>query len=330
MSGTNSGAQVSLAGNIAQDGVIGAQVGGAVAVSYGPVTGVQASGYNMAPGGMKGAQLGWIANVATGKMHGAQVSLVNVTKGKVHGVQVGLANVVRSESTDPDVSDSEGTQIGLANVMTGKAAISGASVGLVNVAHKQHGVQIGLVNVADEFDGVQVGLVSVARKNSGVSIGLVPVVLDGENHLTLDWNTTGAANLGFKLGTRRVFISASVGITRDRELDGSRFCSSSFGFGIHAIPRDRRLFLDIGASATGFASGSSPKYASRMVSSLRVQVGYAIASHLAIVAGPILNVQTAWDNADRLPRGVSSFEQVWTSGGTTVRMYPGLIAGLEF
>jgi hypothetical protein len=333
------GVQLSVAGNIARDQVLGAQLGGAVALSYGPVRGVQVAGYNLAMGGLHGAQVGYfasvasgpvrgaqlsLANVANGRMDGAQIGLANVEKGSLDGVQVGLVNVLRPQQA------TRGAQIGLTNVTTGEAERSAASIGLVNVGRKQRGVQVGLVNVADEIDGAQIGLVSYARKNSGVSIGLFPVVLDGENHLTLGWTTTSAANLGLKLGTRRVYMSLSLGITRDTEEDGHRYYAATGGIGVHAIPRGNRFFLDIDATNTSFQTFAHYRDVKRMVSSLRVQAGYAVARRLAVVAGPTLNVATAWDDDDRRPRGVSFAEQVWTSGGTTVRMYPGLAAGLEF
>jgi hypothetical protein len=332
------GAQISLAGNIAQDGVVGAQLGGAVSLSYGPVHGAQIAGYNLAMGGLHGAQVGWIGSVASGQVHGAQVSLVNVANGHMRGVQVGLANVERGTMNGVQVGltnvlrpdgDSRGVQIGLANVATGGGVRDAASVGLVNVGRKQRGVQVGLINVADEIDGAQVGLVSFARKNSGASISLLPIVLDGENHLTLGWTSASAANLGFKLGTRRVYAALSVGITRDTEADGPRYYASTFGLGVHVIPRDRRFFLDIDITGTNFETFSPARQAHRNLASLRLQAGYAVARRLAVVVGPTLHVQTAWDNDDRRPRGVSFAEQVWTSGGTTVRLYPGLVAGLE-
>ncbi len=332
------GAQLSLAGNIAQDGVVGAQLGGAVSLSYGPVHGAQVAGYNLAMGGLHGAQVGWIGSVASGQVHGAQVSLVNVANGPMRGVQVGLANVERGTMNGVQVGltnvlrpdgDSRGVQIGLANVATGGGVRDAASVGLVNVGRKQRGVQVGLINVADEIDGAQVGLVSFARKNSGASISLLPIVLDGENHLTLGWTSASAANLGFKLGTRRVYAALSVGITRDTEADGPRYYASTFGLGVHVIPRDRRFFLDIDITGTNFETFSPARQAHRNLASLRLQAGYAVARRLAVVVGPTLHVQTAWDNDDRRPRGVSFAEQVWTSGGTTVRLYPGLVAGLE-
>jgi len=334
------GAQVSLAGNLARDGVIGAQIGGVVALSDGPVMGAQVAAYNLAMGGLHGAQVGMVASIAKGDVTGAQVSLANVAYGQMRGAQVGIANVERGAIDGAQVGlanvlraerPTGGLQVGIANVTTGESPRSGASIGFVNVGGKQRGVQVGLVNVADEIDGVQVGIVSYARKNSGVSLGLFPIVLDGENHLTLGWTSTSAASLGFKLGTRRVFVSAALGITRDEDAERARFYSTSLGFGVHAIPRDRRLFLDIGASATSFATWSPKRQADRLVSSLRVHVGYAVARRLAVVAGPTLNVQVAWGDDDRRPRGVELADRVWTSdGGTTTRLYPGLEAGLEF
>jgi len=333
------GAQVSLAGNIAQDGVVGAQVGGAFALSYGPVVGAQVAGYNMALGGIRGIQAGWIASVAIGPVVGAQVSMINVAKGPVRGAQIGLANVEKGDlngaqiglvNVDSPTGESNGAQVGMVNVTRGTGERLSSSIGLVNVARKQRGVQLGLVNVADEVDGVQVGLVSFARKNSGASIALLPIVLDGDNRLTLGWNTTSAANLGFKLGTRRFYAAAGIGITRDNEQDGSRTYASTFGLGVHVIPRGGRFFLDLDALQTEFFTTSHARYADRSLNSLRLQAGIAIAKHLAIVAGPTLNVQVAQGDDDRLPRNVSFAEHVWTSGNTTVRMYPGFTAGIEF
>jgi hypothetical protein len=333
------GAQLSLAGNIAQDRVVGAQVGGAFALSYGPVRGAQLGAYNMAMSGLRGAQVGWIANVARGPVQGAQVSMVNIANGPTRGAQVGLVNVEKGDldgaqiglvNVDKPTTQSRGAQIGLVNATGGTGARTASSIGLVNVANKQRGVQVGLVNVVDEIDGVQVGLVSFARKNSGASIALIPIVLDGDNRLTLGWSDASAGNLGFKLGTRRFYVAAALGITRDIDRDGRRESASTFGLGVHAIPRGNPFFLDVDASTTSFATLAHARDEQRWIHSLRLQVGYALAKHVAVVAGPSLNVQEARGDDDRRPRGVSFAEQVWTSGRTTVRLYPGFSAGLEF
>jgi hypothetical protein len=334
------GVQLSAAGNIARDGVNGAQIGSAFALSYGPVRGAQVTGgYNLALGGLRGIQIAWIASVAVGPVRGAQISMINVANGRMRGVQVGLANIEKDDldgaqigvvNVDNPTHQSRGVQVGLANITSGEGEHAAASVGLVNVARKQKGVQVGLVNIAEEMDGVQLGLVSLARKNSGASFALLPIVLDGDNRLTLGWNSTSAANLGFKLGTRRFYVAASFGITRDTEQDASRYYACSFGLGGHLIPRDDRFFLDLDLVSTSFATFSNARQANRSLNSARLQAGFAIARHLAVVAGPTLNVQVAEGNDDRRPRNVAFAEQVWTTGNTTVRMYPGFTAGLEF
>lgn len=333
------GAQVSLAGNISRDGVIGAQVGGMLALSYGPVLGVQAAGYNMAMGGLEGAQVGWISSVARGTVQGAQVSMVNVASGKMRGVQVGLANVQKGEmdgaqvglvNVEKPTETSRSAQVGITNITSGDGVHAATKVGLVNVSRKQKGVQIGLVNVADEMDGLQVGLVSVARKNSGASISLLPIIFDGDNRATFGWDSTSVSNVGFKLGTRRFYATAGVGVTRDKDLDGRRQYASWFGFGVHAIPRGGRFFLDVDLISKDFGTLRDAHYDDRNVNSLRLQVGFAVARHLMLVAGPSLNLQVAEGDDDRRPRNVEFAQKVWTTGSHTLRLFPGVSAGLEF
>lgn len=333
------GAQVSVAGNISRDGVVGAQVGGMLALTYGPLSGVQVAGYNMAMGGFQGAQVGWISSVARGPVRGAQVSMVNVASGPMSGAQVGLANVQRGDmdgaqvgivNVEKPAEISTSAQVGITNITSGQGVHAATKVGLVNVSRKQKGVQVGLVNVADEVDGIQVGLVSVARKNTGASISLLPIVFDGDNRTTLGWDSTSVSNLGFKLGTRRIYATAGVGMTRDKDLEGRRQYTSWFGLGVHAIPRGGRFFLDLDLIGKNYGTVRDAHYDDRGLSSLRVQVGLALAKHLMLVAGPSLNLQVAEGEDDRRPRNVAFAEKVWTHGSHTFRMFPGASAGLEF
>jgi hypothetical protein len=332
------GAQVSLAGNIARDGVVGAQVGGMLSLSYGPVRGIQAAGYNLAMGGLVGAQVGWVS-VARGPVEGAQVGLVNITSGPMRGGQVGLANVEKGDldgaqvglvNVDNPTEKSRGAQVGLANITSGTGEHAASKIGLVNLARKQKGVQVGLVNIAEEIDGVQIGIVSVARKNHAASISLLPIVLEGDNRLTLSWDSTSLGNLGVILGTRRFYVTGGIGFTNDTSKAGHHLYAGWFGLGVHAIPRAGRFLLDIDAISKELFTASDTDSADRTVHSLRMLFGYAVARHLLLVAGPSLNVQVAQAGSDRRPRNVDFAEQVWTRGSYVVRMYPGVTAGLEF
>jgi hypothetical protein len=363
------GLQLSLAGNIAQYEMLGAQLGGFYQLSYGPARGAQlASGVNMALGGLRGAQLasfanlsygelrgvqgallnvsrgtligvqGALANVAAEDLRGLQAGLINIVSGDVHGVQAGLLNIDKGEvhglqaglvNLTGLAAESSGAQIGLANANGTAGVYSGAMVGLVNVGRKIHGAQVGLVNIAGEVDGAQVGLANFAVKNRGVSLGLVPIVLDGYHPGTVWFSDASALNLGAKLGTRHVYVVLAAGMTRDRADNGNREFSCTFGIGGHFTPWRRPFFLDVDVANTTFSDGDG-RDEHRQINSLRLQAGWQFARYFAVVAGPTLNVQVAPDAEDRAPRGIESAEGVWHSRGHTVRMYPGLIAGLQF
>ena len=189
---------------------------------------------------------------------------------------------------------------------------------------------MGLVNVASEVEGAQVGLVNFARKNNGVSLALLPIVLDGYHRGLLWYSPDSALNLGAKLGTKHVYVVLGVGMTRDNYTNGHREFSSTFGIGGHITPVPGPFFLDVDATWTQFATLAHWQHEQRVVTSLRIQAGWQFARHFAVIAGPTLNVQGAQSPDDRTPRGVGFAEQVWHRGDYTVRMYPGLVAGLQF
>jgi hypothetical protein len=175
-----------------------------------------------------------------------------------------------------------------------------------------------------------VGLVNFARKNDGASIGILPIVLDGYNHGLLWYSDTSVVNLGAKLGTRHVYVVLGAGMTRDRASNGDREFSCTFGIGGHITPSHGPLFFDVDAVGTSFATLDHWQDEHRQINSLRLQAGYQFAPHFAVVAGPTLNVQVAQNPDDRAPRSIGWAEQVWHNGGYVVRMYPGLLAGLQF
>jgi hypothetical protein len=335
--------------------MVGAQIGGFYQLSYGPARGMQlAWGVNMALGGLRGLQAAPFANVSNGEVHGLQAAMVNINRGSLHGLQAGLVNLTAERMRGLQAglvnivkSDVHGLQAGLIN-LNGLAAESngapvgqasgngsvgmcnGAMVGLVNVGRKVHGAQVGLVNIASEVEGAQVGLVNFAKKNEGASIALLPIVLDGYNHGLLWYSAESALNLGAKLGTKHVYVVLGVGMTRDNYTNGHREFSSTFGIGGHITPLPGPFFLDADATWTQFATLAHWQQERRQLTSLRLQAGWQFARHFAVIAGPTLNVQVAENPDDRAPRAIEFAEQVWHRGDHTVRVYPGLVAGLQF
>jgi hypothetical protein len=349
------GLQLSLAGNIAQYEMVGAQMAGFYQLTYGQARGLQLGwGVNMALAGLTGAQIAWLANIANGDLrgfqgaifnynrgsvHGASLGLVNLNVGVQHGAQIGLVNMAKNEVHGAQVGlvnltlaarDSHGARVGLVNVDRSVNDMHGAMVGLVNVGWNINGTQVGLVNVANEIKGAQVGLVNFARKNDGASIALLPMVLDGYNHAALWFSDNSFVNVGAKLGTHHVYVVLGAGMTRDRSPENHRMFSSTWGIGGHITPFAGPLFFDVDLVGTALHGRGDWNDEDRNLNSLRLQAGWQLAPHLALVAGPTLNVQVAEDDADRAPRMVGPMEKVWHHNGYTVRMYPGLVAGLQF
>jgi hypothetical protein len=349
------GLQLSAVGNIAQYEMVGAQIAGFYQLTYGQARGLQLGwGINMALGGLTGAQIAWLANVSSGDMRGFQWAMLNIARGSVHGAsvglanfntgsldgaQVGLVNVVSKDVRGAQVGllnvtlsaqTSTGGRVGLVNLDRSDLGLHGAMVGLVNIGGTVDGAQVGLVNVANEVHGTQVGLVNFASKNDGTSIALLPLVLDGYNRLALWYSDNSYLNVGAKLGTRHVYVVIGAGMTRDRSPDNHRMFSSIWGVGGHITPFTIPVFFDVDLVGTTLHASGSWNEEHRNLNSLRLQVGWQIARHLAVVAGPTLNVQVARDDVDRAPRGVDGLEKVWHHDGYTVRMYPGLVAGLQF
>jgi hypothetical protein len=145
------------------------------------------------------------------------------------------------------------------------------------------------------------------------------------------WSDSSYLNLGAKLGTHHFYIVLGAGLTRDRDTGDHRIYTSTFGFGGHTAPTSTSpLFFDIDVVGTARLSKNSWEDDDRNLNTLRLQVGWQVARHLAVVAGPTLNVQVAKDAVDRTPRMVGPMEKVWHHDGYTVRLYPGMVAGLQF
>ena len=65
-----------------------------------------------------------------------------------------------------------------------------------------------------------------------------------------------------------------------------------------------------------------------VLASARAVVGFQVMPHLTIVAGPTYNVLVGWNETDLVTSGAVA-ESVLHNGGTTVRMYPGLLLGIR-
>jgi len=361
------GLQLSLLGAVTEQRMRGLQLSDAFNLARGTSEGVQiSSGVNISAGTFSGVQVAPI-NVAAGYYQGPQVGVVNVAhtirpEGSAEGNAQGSGNVPSAASPT-----FVGTQVGVVNVMEGtmkgtKVGVvnanlgdfEGLNVGVINANGHQKGASIGVVNVSREHEGFTLGVVNVAKKQKGFSLGLVNIAdeVDGESlGFLFTWATNGLHHaeafatdiapfgLGFKTGSRHLYTTFEFAYAPGTALGSDQAPSRSsrryvlgVGFGWRGSLSDK-LFLDGQLVSEGVHNSklfetSDSGTSNTTLAVARLTMGWRVLSHLAVVAGPSFNVAVGWNNAD-LNLGPSWATSVHHDGDTTVRMYPGFIAGLE-
>jgi hypothetical protein len=337
---TARGAQLSLGGNWVLGPMSGFQLALGANVVRGELSGMQGSlgmnyagggrlaqtavGLNVSRGDFWGAQLSSGLNATAGRVTGAQAGLLNFGRG-LDGVQLGLVNVTSKSSVLADRlqgAPDAGPQSGLAD--------RGVQAALVNIGGDFKGVQVGLVNVAGKVDGVQVGLVNVSD-DVDVPVGLLNIVRQGQLHLDFWTSTDEPCALGLRFGSRHFYTILVAGkLGRNFERTSSEDWYYGLGLGGHFTLSS--AFVDLDAVSGIVRNDWTRDDGSVSLARLRLSVGWQIAPHLALYAGPTANVLIGVRRDLRSFVAQSPFagqERVWHSGQTVVRLWPGIIAGVR-
>jgi hypothetical protein len=295
------------------------------------------SGVQLAPGiaqtlqSSSGVQLSGVANVVSGDLRGVQVTgALNMTDGGVRGVQLaGGVNVAGRAA---------GLQLAPVNIA---GDTRGVQLGVANVAWRQaRGLQVGVVNVASRSRGLSFGLVNVAREHDGEALGLLNFIGNGIHDVAVYSTDTMLTNASVKLGGRHLYTSYSFGYTPgdtvvgragpDVVTAGDRRLGVGLGIG-YRFDLDFGWLQFIELEATGMAVQPELDFSDDdvpLLTAARVIVGIDLSPELTLIAGVTENVSIDTNGRDLdLQRG--GLEQVMRSGNTTVRMYPGLLLGLQ-
>jgi hypothetical protein len=305
------GLQLSIGANLADQGYRGAQVAAGANLAGGYGRGVAlAAGANVLYGDGSGAQLSGGANVVSGAFHGAQLAGGFNVAGELNGAQLAPVNLAR----------------------TGH----GAQIGVVNAVQSGGGVRLGVVNVAGANHGLQLGVVNVAAHDDGESLALLNLIGDGIHALTLYGTDVLAMNVGVKLGARHLYTNLGVGYQPGDDLApgppqfarGSSRWSFVAGLGWRwTLQRGLLDFIELEADSVQLQHGGKLSGDGPGVSSLRAQFGLRLAPNLSVLAGAGVNVAVGTDGRDAdLALGPQGVER---SGATTVRIYPGLLLGIQ-
>jgi hypothetical protein len=156
-------------------------------------------------------------------------------------------------------------------------------------------------------------------------LGLFNVIGNGYRRLGVYASDSAAVNVGLKLGGRTIYSLINVGY---EQTNGNNKWLAGLGVGGH-VPIDERLFVDIELLASHVNEGELWTDKLNTLSSLRVIGGYELGGALSVFAGPTLNVL-----ATRVGHGegfglISGFRLTAEDAATTVRLWPGLVAGFQ-
>ncbi|HZI09893.1 MAG TPA: caspase family protein [Myxococcus sp.] len=311
------GAQLAIGGNVARAGVVGMQgaVGGNWAADR--VTGVQgAVGVNVArQGGLLG-QLAVGGNLSGTSMDGTQLAVgANWVAGDFGGVQGALGlNLVQGRMSGVQLSSG----------VNWAYAARGAQLSLLNVGGDVSGMQFGVVNVAGKMNGLQLGLINVTNElESGLPVGLLSIVRNGQLHLELYGTDFNFANASIKVGSRYLYTTLTAGLGAYPVNREPRHWTLGMGLGAH-VPLAERLFLDVDAVTNGVFSWNTPFVDNQLLHQLRLAVGVQLASRLALVGGPTLNLLHSPDGGP--VTALSSFSR---QSATDYLMWTGVQVGLR-
>jgi hypothetical protein len=305
----------------------GLQMASGVTSSEGSFHGLQMAGLGtLANGETRALQLGGIATWARGSLTGAQLGGAVSAADHLRGLQmaggVALAN------------DATGLQMAPVNLARAQA---GMQLGVVNVAEESAGFRLGVVNVARKTRGFQFGVVNVAREDDGESFALVNVIGNGIHNVAFYSTDAMLTNLAFKLGGRHLYTSLGAGYRPGDKVSpetmtlstGTERWSTNLGIGWRlGVPAGRLEALEIEASTSDVYRAWSVTGAPPMLNALRVTGVVRLVPGLALIAGVACNVVVGQDGRD-LDLSLGGPQDVIRDGRTTVRIYPGFLAGLQ-
>lgn len=296
------GGQYSSAVNINDGDLTGAQITGAANINTGDLAGLQiAGGANINTGAVELGQITGGANINTGDLHGFQIAGgANINGGQARGLQIAGGLNLAAEGT-------QGTQIAPVNISGGQS--TGAQIGVINIGNRVNGAMVGVINIASELEGAPIGLLNF--------IG------NGQLHLDLWTDDVTRANAAVRFGSRHVYTLLGAGATPEE--DGARWLLIA-GVGGH-ITLDP-LFIDIDALYSQVHIPQHTAWPNNSLARLRLALGWQLMDHLAVFGGAALNVFIA-DEIERAHLDLGP-EADPNAVGTTVSLWPGFFAGVQF
>jgi hypothetical protein len=213
-----------------------------------------------------------------------------------------------------------GLQLAPVNVVGG--ALSGAQLGVVNVAGEADGVQLGVTNVAGRVRGLQLGLFNVAEE-ADASIGLFSVNRRGHSHLRAEVDTNGFLGVSFvhRGPVTYSILSAAVEPFISRPI-------GAFGIGIGARAQLADIFhLDFEAISHVLLDSRLTQEGPDAMFDARVLAGFQLLDGVKIYAGIGFRTHLSQGSDPEIGAPIMAFDNEGTR--LRVRGWPALYGGVE-
>lgn len=272
-------------------------------------------------GGVDGFEAGSVFNINLGNMNGIQLSgCLNLTSGNSNGVVLSSSlNIVGGNSVGTfltggiNATGGNAKGVYLAGGVNYAGSLTGTQMATVNVvSHDLTGAQIGVVNIANDVRGSQLGVVNVCDSiSNGIPIGIVSFVRNGYFAFELGTSELLHGTIAYKMGTERFYNIFKVGLG---QYDGKSNLIAGYGFGslvnlkgsqqlaielvANSIFHDGDNFNDLGYVVKVDTRNHSIHHISRnghgnvhvnTLTSLDVRYKYNFTKHFSIAAGPSFN-----------------------------------------
>ncbi len=334
---------IQLAGivNGSQTSTSGIQFAGVGNVSQGDMEGIQVSSvFNYGGFDLSGLQISGAANIARSDVEGLQATGgFNLAEDDISGLQAsGGANIALGDMeglmATGGLNYAEGTASGL--LISGGANYSRYQQGLMisggaNISRELSGLQFaGLLNYARKAEGVQIGLVNYAKDFTGASVGFISYYENGRKNFDIRYTDGGFTEVGFNLGTYRLY---NLGIVGYNTLLDRNVYRVGIGVGLEknisdSFPnvRNESLFVNQEFSVVHNFEQSWKKR-TNLIFSYRYLLGKRFGSGFSMYAGPTYNIQVT-----RVDRAADyTWYSLWSPSwnGRQYRFWVGFTAGIR-
>jgi hypothetical protein len=326
-------------------GLTGLQMAAGATLIQGPFEGVQmAAGATVLRGEGRGLQMAGGGSIVDGRFVGLQMAGAITTASEyLKGVQLAGGATYAGSALGLQMAGG----VNLAKSFVGVQAapvnyagtMDGLQLGVVNLSKAASGFRLGVVNATGASRGFQLGVINVAKHEEGESFALINIVGNGIHNVSLFSTDVMLSNIGVKLGGRHLYTNLIAGYQPGDELApgtgpeqfsaGTKRFATGVGIGWRfPLERGPLTFGELEADWLQVNPVWDWLSSPPGLGSLRVQAGLRLAPQLVLLAGAGVNVSVATDGRD-LDLSRVGPQSVARSGDTTVRIYPGLLLGLQ-